>query len=156
MYVTFSCVKKTKQHINSKQDFLQVTDTAKINGVLLELIDNNGQAELKINSNKYKVSGIIKISPPFYFLRNSTKRVQDFTYKDVGVDHTLIIMGELATPQEREKFGETDRNRLCGRHMQGILLKEDSVIITNNVLKNSFVCADTGTDEKDFWGFAHN
>ncbi|NIF06705.1 hypothetical protein F3J23_14750 [Chryseobacterium sp. Tr-659] len=156
--ISFSCKKEKKNnnHQVAQKSSLKITDTTKINGILVELIDNNGIPELKVHSKTYKVSGKIKISPPFYFLRNPQKTVQDFAYKDIGVDHTLIIMGKIATPEEREKFGETDKNKLCGRHMQGLLFKKQHIIITNHVLRNSFACTDTGTDEKDFWAFAHD
>ncbi|NAW51698.1 hypothetical protein GNY06_10035, partial [Elizabethkingia argentiflava] len=37
----------------------------------------------------------------------------------------------------------------------GILIKKDSVIVTERVLEEIFTCADPGADEKECWDFAH-
>lgn len=157
--ISFSC-KKNQEKVYTqpitKKNAVIVTDTAIIDGVLLELTNDNGKAELSINSKKYKLSGNIKIKPPCYFLRRDKNKVENFSYPDVGVKHTLIILGNMATQDERKIFGAENSNTICGTGMQGILFKKDSIIITNKTLTHSFVCADTGTDEKDFNGFAHD
>ncbi|WP_419870144.1 hypothetical protein [Chryseobacterium sp. CT-SW4] len=157
--ISFSCKKNHEkvytQPVTEKSTAI-VTDTTHIDGIVLELINDNGKAELKINSEEYKLSGEIKIKPPCYFLRWEKNKVENFSYPDVGVKHTLVILGNMATEEDRKTFGAVESNNICGTGMQGILFKKDSIIVTNKTLTHSFVCADTGTDEKDFSGFAHD
>ncbi|WP_278381392.1 hypothetical protein [Chryseobacterium arthrosphaerae] len=120
------------------------TDTTKINGALLELIDNNGIGELRITSDQYKFSGKIKIKPPCYFLRNNGK-VTIYAYPEFNIDKTIVILGGTK---------KDSLNKISGTEIQGILFKKDS-IITAGVVKNySPINKDTGIDEKDYWGFA--
>lgn len=147
LFLVLSC-KKDKENLRqpvTKNNAAIVTDTTLINGVLLELIDNNGKAELKINS-KISGSGNIKISPPCYFLRWEGNKVENFPYPDAGVDHTLVILGDI----------DKRSGRICGKGLQGLLFKKDSIIITPRTLTHSLTCADSGADEKIFWGFAHD
>ena len=103
------CCSKEEKNISSEQTKKQkiITDTATVSGTLLELTDSIGKGDLKINSDKYKISGKIKIASPCYFLRRDGK-VLSFSYPDVKVDHTIIVQG---------------RNGV-----QGIFFKKDSVI----------------------------
>ncbi|REC48541.1 hypothetical protein DRF67_06900 [Chryseobacterium pennipullorum] len=145
---TLSCKnddKKNHERITNST-ITKVTDTATINGILLELTDHNGQAGLRINSKEYRVSGSIKISPPCYFLRWEKNTIENFSYPDYGVDHALAILGNTTKQNDQ---------RTCGTHLQGILFKKENIIITNTTLTQSFSCTDTGADEKVFWGFAH-
>lgn len=147
----FSCKKNqekgSSQPVNEKSTVI-VTDTANIGGVLLELINDNGKAKLNINSKEYKLSGDIKIKPPCYFLRRNKNKIESFSYPDVGVKHTLVILGNMATQNDRKTFGVENSNNIYGTGMQGILFKKDSIIITNKTLTHSFVCSDIGTDER--------
>ncbi|MCS4302804.1 hypothetical protein [Chryseobacterium sp. BIGb0232] len=157
--ISFSCKKNQEKEYtqsNTKKSTIIVTDTTNIDGVLLELINDNGKAKLKINTKEYKLSGDIKINPPCYFLRWEKNKVENFSYPDVGVKHTLVILGNMATKDDRKTFGAENSDNICGTGMQGILFKKDSIIVTNKILTHSFVCADIGTDEKDFSGFAHD
>lgn len=144
-----SCKKNQKKSDvpDTKAQTAKVTDTTFINGTLLELMENNGKAELRIHSKTYKLSGNITVSPPCYFLRDGSKKSESFSYPDVKVDRTLIILGNIE---------KQDPNKICGKGLQGLLFRNDSIIITSKTLKHSFACADTGTDEKNFWGFAHD
>jgi len=112
----------------------KITDTAVIKEVLLELTDSTGKGELKINSNKYKISGKIKITSPCYFLRRDGK-VLSFSYPDIGVDHTIIIQG---------------RNGV-----QGILFKKDSIIYEDFFPTMSSYNIQEGADEIVYQDFAH-
>ncbi|MGG5211043.1 hypothetical protein ACQWU4_19145 [Chryseobacterium sp. MIQD13] len=147
LFLVLSC-KKDKENLSqsiTENNAVIVTDTTLIDGVLLELINNNGKAELRINS-KVSGSGNIKISPPCYFLRWTGNKVENFSYPDAGVDHTLVILGNI----------DKRPGRICGKGLQGLLFKKGSIVITPKTLANSFTCADSGADEKIFWGFAHD
>lgn len=132
---------------DTQAQIAKVTDTTFVNGTLLELIENNGKAELRIHSKTYQLSGSIKVNPPCYFLRDGHKKSESFSYPEVKVDRTLIILGNTEV---------RDDNKICGKSLQGLLFRNDSIIITSKTLQHSFACADTGTDEKNFWGFAHD
>lgn len=130
-----SCSKENK-NISSEQIKKQkiITDTVIVSGTLLELTDSIGKGELKINSNKYKISGKIKITSPCYFLRRDGK-VLSFSYPDIGVDHTIIIQGKNG--------------------VQGILFKKDSIIYEDFFPTMSSYNIQEGADEIVYQDFAH-
>jgi len=161
LLVTVSCQgdrsKSVKQH---NADQLKVTDTCTVNGVFFELLENPvaDKAELRMSSEKIVRQGKIQLSPPCYFLRRN-KKLQMYSYPEVDVEKTLIILGDTVGAEKKKYFGfgkSDDFSRICGMGIQGILIKRDSVIITKKVLTAGFRCIDPGTDEKDFWDFAHN
>ncbi|NAW50127.1 hypothetical protein GNY06_01560 [Elizabethkingia argentiflava] len=136
---------------------LKVTDTYSVDGINFKLLQNGDQAELKIEAKDRIVKGNIKLSPPCYFLKWNGK-VQSFAYPDVKVTHTLVVLGDTVGTDVKKYFGfneNDDFSRICGEAIQGILIKKDSVIVTERVLDGGFMCADPGTDEKIFWEFAH-
>lgn len=130
-----SCSKENK-NISSEQIKKQktITDTATVRGTLLELTDSIGKGDLKINSDKYKISGKIKITSPCYFLRRDGK-VLSFSYPDIGVDHTIIIQGKNG--------------------VQGILFKKDSIIYEDFFPTMSSYNIQEGADEIVYQDFAH-
>jgi hypothetical protein len=141
-------------------DQLKVTDTCMVNGVLFELLYNpvSDKAALRMSSEKVVQQGKIQLSPPCYFLRRN-KKLQMYSYPEVDIEKTLIILGDTVGADKKRYFGfkeSDDFSRICGMGTQGILVKKDSVIITHKVLTGGFTCTDPGTDEKDFWDFAHN
>ncbi len=132
-----SCCSKEKKKtsvVQQLKDQKNITDTATIHGVLLELTDSIGKGDLKISANKYKVSGKIKIISPCYFLRRDGK-VLSFSYPDINVDHTIIIQG---------KDG-----------VQGILFKKDSIIYEDFFPIVSPYNIQEGADEIVYQDFAH-
>ena len=159
LLVLSSCYQnKTNEIKKENKDFVsKVTDTYTVDGVYFELLQNDDKGEIKITSKDRVIKGNVKLSPPCYFLKWNAK-VQSFSYPDVGVDHTLIIVGDTMGIDRKRHFGFDDNddfNRICGEAIQGILIKKDSIIITDRVLDGGGRCVDPGTDEKDFWDFAH-
>lgn len=145
--ITIFCLQcsENKKEIPKEEHKIVITDTTKVNGVLLELINNNGIGELKITSDNYKSSGKIKIQPPCYFLRYKGK-VTSYSYPKFNIEKTIVILGETKTDS---------LNKVYGSQIQGILFKKDSIILTPGTLKNySSIYKDIGIDEKDYWGFA--
>ena len=135
---------KDKKETSEENQTMVITDTTRINAVLLELIDDNGVGKLKITPDKYKLSGNIEVKSPCYFLRYNGK-VASYTYPDLNVQKIIIILG--ATKKDR-------LNKITGTEIQGILFKNDSIKIAG-VLKNySPINPETGIDEKDYWGLA--
>lgn len=150
--------KAGKQRNSANQ--LKVTDTCTVKGIFLELLQNpvSNKAELRMSSGKVVIKGKIQLSPPCYFLRRD-KKLQMYSYPEIDVEKTLIILGDTVGAEKKKYFGfdqNDDFSRICGMGTQGILIKRDSIIITNRVLTAGFTCVDPGTDEKDFWDFAHN
>ena len=138
------------QACRDKKDILKdnhkivVSDTAKINGMLLELIDDNGVGKIKITSDTYKFSEGLEVKPPCYFLRYNG-RVTSYAYPQFNVQKAIIILGET----KKDNLG-----KITGTEIQGLLFKNDSIKIAG-VLKNySPIDPETGIDEKDYWGFA--
>jgi hypothetical protein len=129
-------------------------DHAKISDLQLNIFESNGSCLLKVQSTYLEKSIILEPKPPCFFLRRGNNDPQQFAYSDVGVDAVIIIAGSRISKQQRQKWGLSD-NKLCGTDRQGILFQENNIKATENVLKGGVVCKDTGSDEKDFWFFAH-
>ncbi|NAW49892.1 hypothetical protein GNY06_00245, partial [Elizabethkingia argentiflava] len=153
-----SKVEDQKENTTQKnKKILKVTDTFSVDGINFKLLQNGDQAELKTEAKDRVVKGNIKLSPPCYFLKLNGK-VQSFAYPNVKVAHTLIVLGDTVGTDVKKYFGfdeNDDFSRICGEGIQGILIKKDSVIVTERVLDGGFRCVDPGTDEKDYWDFAH-
>lgn len=143
--ITF-CLQACKDNKGSLKaaDKTVTTDTARINGVLLELTDHNGIAKLKITPDTYKLSGTIKIQPPCYFLRHNG-RVTSYAYPKFNVQKTILILGNTH---------KDSLNKISGTEIQGVLFKSDSIKIAGTLKNYSPIHIETGVDEKDYWGFA--
>ncbi|MGH1516925.1 hypothetical protein [Chryseobacterium sp. JK1] len=152
-FSAYSCIKneqKPKQ-ADSKiaNTFIKpiVTDTVNVSGVVFELIDNNGIAELRIISDSINVEGKIKIAPPCYFVRYENK-LRKYEYPAIGVQASIIIIGDTVKVKGNPKT-------ICGKALQGVSMKNNSqVIISKEVIKTNVFCLDSWIDEKDFSGFA--
>lgn len=127
-----SCSKKDIKQEEPSQN--SITDTTSISGVLLELENNKGISKLIVKSDKYKVIGALKTTAPSHFLKRNNK-ILSFSYPEIKVDHTIIVQG---------RFG-----------IQGILFKQDSIIITDYKTVDSKYNIQEGADEKVYWEFAH-
>jgi len=130
---SLSCSKDKKVSDISKKQII-VTDTALVNGVLLELIDDNGKSLLKVNSKKYHLSGNMIAKPPCHFLRRNGK-VLSFSYPDIQIEQTIIVQGRGG--------------------IQGILFKKDSLIYEDYLTTSSPYNIKEGADEVVYWDFAH-
>ncbi|MGH1520744.1 hypothetical protein [Chryseobacterium sp. JK1] len=152
--VTFSCSKNKK----SEKSKIVITDTAAIDNVLLELVNNDGKGELRIkNNSKYKISGKIRVAAPCYFYRWDGNKIGDFKYSDINVDHTIVIVGNIINDDEKKYYDSYGINKIWGNKAQGIIFKNDSIILTNRIMFGHPVSTNNiGLDEKNFWDFAHN
>ncbi len=127
-----SCSKESKEKKSEIKPV--ITDTTSVNGIVLELIDNKGKGELKINSEKYKTSGNIKVGPPCYFLKHNG-RILSYSYPDIGIDHTLLVQGRSG--------------------IQGVLFKKDSIIYNDYLPTMNSYDVKVGADEIMYYDFAH-
>jgi hypothetical protein len=152
-----SCDKKENIEKKVTSETIKITDTCSINGVYFQLTQNLDIAELKINSKDHNKIKKLQLKAPCYFLRNSNK-VQTYSYNDKAIENVIIILGDTVGKKEKTYFGFNEKDnfkRICGKTTQAILIKKDSIILTKKILKNGFRCTDSGTDEKDFYDFAH-
>lgn len=154
LLVLFIACQNDTNKKNTRKEVIKITDTYSVDGVDFELLQNGDKAEIKIISKDRVVTGKLKISPPCYFLKR-LGNVQSFSYPDIQVEHTLIVLGDTVGMDRKRHFGVVEDNKICGVAIQGILIKKDSVIITERVLDGGFACEDSGRDEKDYWDFAH-
>ena len=149
LLLVFSCVSCGAQEANES-----VIDNVRIGGLQLTVIESNGTCLLQIQNNDAPKSITLAPKPPCFFLRRGSSDPQQFEYPDVGVEATLIVAGSLITKVQREEWG-LSTNQLCGTERQGILIYKNEVHATENVLKGGVACKEKGSDEKDFWFFAH-
>lgn len=137
-FICFSCSqnKNKPEHtpISEKEIKNNITDTAAINGALIELIENKGKSSIRVNSKKHFLIGNIKAISPCRFLRRDGK-VLSFSYPDIGVDHTIIVQGRGG--------------------IQGILFKKDSIICGEYITYSSPYNIEEGADEILYFDFAH-
>lgn len=131
-----------------------ITDEAKINGYLLILKSDEKTCYLKSTYNGTESINALKVKPPCYFLRKGSKEPQSFTYKDVDVNATILIVGSPISNETRKKWN-LDEHLICGESRQAILIKQSGLNLSDKVLEGGVVCKDLGADEKDFWYFAH-
>ena len=129
------------------------TDTANIGKDKFELIQKGNEAFLISSSTRIKIEGNLKLTPPCYFLREKNQ-IQTFSYADVKADNVLIIIGNIASNDDKKHYGVND-DRICGKKIQGLVLKGNKAILTELTIDGALSCKDNGLDEKDFWSFAH-
>jgi hypothetical protein len=138
LIICFSCSQNKNRpepaDISEKEIKNSITDTAFINGALIELVDNNGKSSIRVNSKIHFLSGNIKAIAPCRFLRRDGK-VLSFSYPDIGVDHTIIVQGRGG--------------------IQGILFKKDSIICGDYITSSSPYNIEEGADEILYFDFAH-
>ncbi len=115
-------------------------------------IDDTCILKYKINNTDNKL--VLAPSPPCFFLRRGEITPQHFEYADVGVKAVIIVAGTLITNEQRKSWG-LGPELICGNERQGILIYSDKIIVSKHVLKGERACTDKGSDEKDFWFFAH-
>lgn len=150
-----SCEKKNQMEIGRDNHSITVTDSTVIDGVKLKLIDSSGVGKLITDSNKYRISGKIKIKTPCYFLRDRNNKVTSFSYSDIGVKHTLAIVGDILNNEEKSHYSSFSKDEIWGLKVQGILFKND-IFLTDRIVFGGPFCVNIGLDEKDYWSFAHD
>ena len=132
----------------------KLTDQVKLEEHTLILRNYKGACLLDIEIRGEFKSETLDMKPPCYFFRKNNKNIQSFSYKDVDVLSTIIVIGSPVSEEKREKWG-VDEADLCGERRQGILFKKTGVIVSEKTLDGGVVCKYKGADEKDFWYFSH-
>ncbi len=128
-----------------------VTDTAILHSTSLSIVSKDGNCFFRTEGIPDR---LITPKPPCHFMRKSDNKIQHYSYSDVNVDDVFIIVGTPISTQTRKEWGLPEKS-VCGQEAQGILLKKGIFHITKNILKGGVLCKDMGSDEKNFWYFAH-
>lgn len=130
------------------------TDHAKIDGHSLTLKTSGAFCVLDIDDGDTIESKTLSVKPPCYFLRRDSEEPQSYSYNDVGILSTMIVIDSQISDEKRKKWGLSEKS-ICGENRQGVLVKESGVVVTEKTLDGGVSCKDQGADEKDFWYFAH-
>ena len=132
----------------------ETTDSTDVQNYKLTIINEGMSCMLSFEG--FSAEGQIEFSPkpPCYFLRRESNEPQVFSYQDVGVKATLIVVGTPISEKTRKEWGLSN-DLYCGEEAQGILIKDKSIELSASVLSGGVWCKDKGADEKDFWFFAH-
>lgn len=130
-----------------------VTDSCQINGVNLELVQKGEETVLEIVSDQYVIEGNFSLESPCYFLRKNGV-IQTFSYPDVNTENVIMVVGNLSSDKEKNENGINEKE-ICGNKIQGVLIKENKIIIPQKTLSGNITCKDFGMDEKNFWDMAH-
>lgn len=131
-----------------------VTDQANISGKELKIFAVDNKCVLQVDDDGRKTTLELKPTPPCYFSRRGEASPQSFSYPNVNVQVSMIIVGTPLQQADRERWGITG-TEYCGEASQGILVRNNKVELSQKPLLDGVVCKDKGTDEKDFWYFAH-
>ena len=102
------------------------TDIVNIDGIELELLDNGGGCQLKDSSQ----TRYLKPMAPCYFVR------QAGSLQSIKNGSTTVI-AVVGTPVNKKK---------CGQEVQGLLINNGSIEISENLGQGSIFCADKGLD----------
>ena len=167
LFTIFSCNKNKKDEIigdvpikkklvkDSLESKIEITDTTYVNGFYLELLNKNQKTELNVIKGEDTIHvKNIDINPPSYFLRNSNKKVESYSYPDINVKETIIIVGDIIKNQKIEDLPNYDG--ICGNMMQAILFQNETILPSKTRISGTPVCIDISVDEKVYWGFAHD
>lgn len=130
-----------------------VTDRASVMGRELRLVTLNDQCILQSEEGDKEANYPLEPKPPCYFSRRDDT-LQSFSYPDVNVQATLMVVGTSLTESDREKWGIAEAE-YCGEAAQGVLIRNDRLEVTEKPILDGVICRDMGTDEKNFWYFAH-
>jgi len=139
--------------IASCQKSSMKTDTVTVGAYKFELIQNGQGAFLRTTSDKVEEDKKLKLRPPCYFLREDGK-LQTYAYEDVGVENVIIIIGDILDDTKKRAY-DVNSDQVCGEKIQGLVLKNQEVLISEKTISGALSCKDNGLDEKDFWDFAH-
>jgi hypothetical protein len=138
----------------SDQGSIVVTDTAKVSGYKLQLLNKQGTCAIRYEGS---TEGQVEIAPKpaCYFLRRQSTQPQSFSYPELQIEALLIVVG---TPIKEETRGTwtLPADLVCGEETQAVLIKNGKVIVSAVVHRGGVVCKDQGVDEKEFWAFAHD
>jgi hypothetical protein len=129
-----------------------VSDQAVLLGKDLILTTRNDQCLLSAEPNIS--SATLALKPPCHFMRTTTGELEQHTYQGIGVDAVVIIVGNPISDAKRAKWGLNDK-QVCGEKRQALLVLDSTPEISDKVLEGGVSCVDSGSDEKDFWYFAH-
>jgi hypothetical protein len=132
----------------------KVTDHASISGYDLTLKASKDSCLLESKIGDNVTSTNLKVEPPCYFLRQENRKLQSFSYENIGVLSVIMVIGSPISEKKKEKW-TIEEDVVCGESRQGVLFKESGIAITEKILEGGVVCKDKGADEKDFWYFAH-
>lgn len=116
----------------------------------LSIVDRDGQCVLIDGAT----TTVLSPKPPCHFLRDATGAPQFHAYDDVGIDAVLIVTGTPLLSAMREQRGLPE-DAVCGSAAQGVLLRDKAVTVSSEVLQGGVLCRDSGSDEKNYWHFAH-
>lgn len=116
----------------------------------IKIIEDNKFCYVSYQGKKLRLSP----TPPCFLLQNSKGETEYFAYKDKGVDATLIVTGTPLSPNMLEEW-ELSADDKCGQTAQGILIKGHDLLVTEKTLSHGVLCQETGSDEKNYWYFAH-
>jgi hypothetical protein len=131
-----------------------VTDEVTVAGVRMQILTDNDSCTLGYyRENSFKTINL-EPKPPCFFLRRDDSSPQCFAYPEQGVLAALIIAGTAITSDARATWN-LPRGLVCGSERQGILISESGVAASKRILRSGIGCKAKGSDEKDFWFFAH-
>ncbi len=113
-------------------------------------------------SNLYKqcviniegVSYSLNLIPPCFVLRGSGSGLQAYEYKDIGVEKIFVIVGNKITNDMQKEWG-IGASRMCGSKVQGVMIKGNSILISEKTLSGGVICEGQSIDEKVFWYLSH-
>jgi hypothetical protein len=127
-----------------------VNDEISVLNFNIKIVQDKGKCYLVNTQGRYELSP----KPPCHFLRNSNNSPQYYSYVKNGIDATLIISGTPISNTVRKQWG-IPPGLVCGFESQGVLIRKGGIMPTTKTLEGGVLCKDNGSDEKNYWYFAH-
>ena len=137
-----------------ESSFGETTDRATILQYTLNLETQANACHLTYHSHLDSGQLVLLPAPPCYFIRRDSTQAQSFAYADNGVKAVLIILGTTANEEDRALWN-LPKDLVCGSRIQGIIITESGISASKKSMKGGVTCKDKGSDEKNFWSFAH-
>lgn len=127
------------------------TDHLNFLGHLLDLSFNNGKCVVI----DLRTNGVLdtELTPPCLFMRRTKDTVLSFHYPNIGT--VFVISGAPADQEYISKWPTVSLEDQCSSEAQGLIITRTRLNLTRKKNKFGLFCPRIGSDEKVFYGFAH-
>ena len=127
-----------------------VFDHITIAGYELQLEERGAKCILIFSGHSHRGELTLSPKPPCRFVRDWKGDPQSFSYEDIGNAMIVILVG---TPSKEVSSDLSKRE--CGTESQGVILREQGVLVSKRIGRGSLICPSHGLDETEFWLFSH-
>lgn len=126
----------------------------KMGGNSISITSDETHCYLSIQKDGKTEAKTTLLSPPCALTMKNDDDILTYPYPAKSIEAVAIIVGNPISEETRKEWGIDDET-LCGKKIQGVLLKGNSITLTDWAMEGGVSCPSLGLDEKVFYGFAH-